>query len=129
MLAGRAVSDETSSSLGAESIQNIPPVVVRVGIGYFVRYLSSRLDIVGSGRNPVFGVAAQQADSLYLLRCPLHPSPSLESRLFAAAVPVSTGEKGPLVELSRRNTRVWSPDVAGETIGTVGLSVVVRFAG
>ena len=78
---GWTVSDSASRSFWTESVQIVSPVVICIGIGHGVRDSPCLLYFLGTAGHPISGVTAQLADSLYLFRCPPHPTRSIRSRL------------------------------------------------
>ena len=77
---GWTVRDFASRSYWTESVQKVSPVVICIGISHIIRYSPCLLYFLGSGGHPIAGITAQLADSLYLFRCPPHPTQIIEPR-------------------------------------------------
>ena len=74
---GWTVGDFASRSYWTENVQKVSPVVICIGISHIIRDSPCLLYSLGSGGHPIAGITAQLADSLYLFRCPPHPTRSI----------------------------------------------------
>ena len=90
---GWTVSDFASRSYWTENVQKVSPVVICIGISHIIRYSPCLLYFFGSGGHPIAGITAQLADSLYLFRCPPHPTQSIGPRLPHRTLKLDAGAR------------------------------------